>query len=387
VVSYLTEELVAQGHDVTLFASGDSLTSARLISSCDSAFRLNTGIKEPLPYQVMQLEQVRRHAHEFDVLHFHTDLMHFPLVHDLADRALTTLHGRLDLPDLLPFFTLFADPPLVSISQAQRLPMPPVNWLGTVPHGLPRDLLPFSPVASGGYLAFLGRIAPEKRPDRAISIAERTGLPLKIAAKVDKVDEAYWQDVIAPMVKRCSQVEFVGEIDESRKAEFLHGALALLFPIDWPEPFGLVMLEAMACGTPVIAFRAGSVPEVIEDGVSGFIVDDIDEAVRAVGRLAALARRDVRSAFEARFTADRMARDYVCLYERLCARKTPLNVPRRSGYDRVWPSLGHPHASSEIVARPKPTGPALGSQQRAQPGVDTAVASQQADAARVQNAD
>jgi len=315
IVSYLTEELVRQGHDVTLFASGDSRTAARLIPCAEMALRLNPSVRDSIPYQVMMLEEVRRRADDFDILHFHIDLMHFPLVRDFAERTVTTLHGRLDMPDLQPFYRAFPELPLVSISDHQRLPMPPVNWVGTVYHGLDSTLT-FSPEASGGYLAFLGRISPEKRPDRAIEISRRAGIPLKIAAKVDRVDQEYWDDVIAPLIAENPHVEYIGEINEAQKAEFLGAATALLFPIDWPEPFGLVMIEAMACGTPVVAFRCGSVPEVVDHGVSGFIVDSIEQAVDAVHRARALERRRVRNTFEARFTAERMARDYVALYQR-----------------------------------------------------------------------
>ena len=259
IVSYLTDELVRQGHDVTLFASGDSRTLAHLVPCSHVALRFNPDMRDPIPYHVMMLEQVRQRADEFDVLHFHIDMLHFPLVREFAGRTVTTLHGRLDLPDLVPFYRTFPEFPLVSISNDQRAPMPPVNWAGTVYHGLPADLLPFSAEATGGYLAFLGRISPEKRPDRAIEIAAKAGMTLKIAAKVDKADQAYWDETIAPLVARYDHVEFVGEINEQQKARFLGDATALLFPIDWPEPFGLVMIEAMACGTPVIAFRNGSV--------------------------------------------------------------------------------------------------------------------------------
>ncbi|WP_424140453.1 glycosyltransferase family 4 protein [Roseomonas chloroacetimidivorans] len=327
VVSYLTEELVRQGHEVTLFASGDSITEAKLVPCCDTALRLNPAVKDSLPYHVVQLEKVQQRAGEFDVLHFHIDALHFPLFRGIAKRTLTTLHGRLDLPDLTPLYTEFSEFPLVSISHAQRWPMPPVNWVGTVPHGLPRDLLPFRPTGEGGYLAFLGRISPEKRPDRAIEIATRTGLPLKIAAKVDKADADYWSEVIKPMIERNPRVEFIGEINEHQKAEFLGNALALLFPIDWPEPFGLVMIEAMSCGTPVVAFRCGSVPEVIENGVSGFIVSSIDQAIDAVQKVGSLDRRSVRRAFERRFTAECMARDYLSIYERSAGRRLSAHRP------------------------------------------------------------
>ncbi|WP_188584323.1 glycosyltransferase family 4 protein, partial [Azorhizobium oxalatiphilum] len=275
IVSYLTEELVRQGHEVTLFASGDSETSARLVRCTSQALRLDPDVRDPIPYHVMMLEEVRQHADTFDVLHFHTEFLHFPLIRSFADRTLTTLHGRLDLPDLKPFYGSFPDVPLVSISDAQRLPMPPANWAGTIHHGLPGNLLPFTSEPRGNYLAFLGRISPEKRPDRAIEIATRAGMKLKMAAKIDAADRAYWHDVIEPLVTANPNVEFVGEIDERQKAEFLGNAMALLFPIDWPEPFGLVMIEAMACGTPVIAFENGSVAEVIDDGVSGRIVHNV----------------------------------------------------------------------------------------------------------------
>jgi glycosyltransferase involved in cell wall biosynthesis len=314
IVSYLTEELVRQGHEVTLFASGDSVTSAELVPCCDVALRLNPAVKDPAPYHLMMIDRIRRRADEFDVLHFHMDFLHYPIASAFAGRMLTTLHGRLDLPDLKPFFSAFPDFPLVSISDEQRRPMPPVNWAGTVYHGLPRDLLPFTAKPAGRYLAFLGRIAPEKRPDRAIEIAARAGLPIKIAAKIDKADQAYWDEIIAPMVARHPNVEFIGEISEHQKAEFLGYAEALLFPIDWPEPFGLVMIEAMACGTPVIAFNSGSVPEIIEDGVTGFIVNNIDEAVAAVRLALKLDRSNVRAAFDKRFTAARMAEDYLAIY-------------------------------------------------------------------------
>ena len=329
VVFYLTEELVRQGHDVTLFASGDSETSAKLVRCCDMALRLDPSVKEPLLYHVMMLEEVRQRIDQFDVLHFHIDFLHAPLVRDFADRTLTTHHGRLDCPDFVPFYRVFSELPLVSVSRDQRKYLPHANWVGTVHHGLPRDLLPFQPSAVGGYLAFLGRISPEKGPNRAIEIATRTGMPLRIAAKVDRVDQAYWEEIIRPMVLAHSNVEFVGEIGERDKAKFLGEAAALLFPIDWPEPFGLVMIEAMACGTPVIAFRRGSVPEVLEDGTSGFIVDTIEEAVAATRRIARLDRAKVRSEFERRFTVERMARDYLEIYRNLTATRTKSAPARR----------------------------------------------------------
>jgi glycosyltransferase involved in cell wall biosynthesis len=331
VVSFLTEELVRQGHDVTLFASGDSKTSARLVRCCDMALRLNPAVRDTLPYHMIMLDEVRRRIGEFDILHFHIDVLHAPLMREFSDRTLTTLHGRLDLPDLIPFYAAFGDLPLASISNDQQSYLKDVNWLGTVYHGLPRDLLAFSPKAEG-YLAFLGRIAPEKGPDRAIEIATRCGMPLKIAAKIDRVDQAYWEEQIRPMVEANAHIEFIGEIGESDKADFLGAAAALLFPIDWPEPFGLVMIEAMACGTPVIAYRRGSVSEIVQVNVSGFIVDSVEEAVAAVRRVADLDRVEVRAAFERRFTAERMARDYVALYRQLLAARTqPVGVAMLNG--------------------------------------------------------
>lgn len=336
IVSYLTEELVRQGHEVTLFASGDSTTSAQLIPCCEMALRLDPTKQDPLPYHLMMLEQVRRRADEFDILHFHIDLLHYPIASSFADKVLTTLHGRLDLPDLKPFYSFFSDYPLVSISESQRLPMPEgVNWAGTVYHGLPKDLLTFNPEPTGDYLAFLGRVSPEKRPDRAIEIAARAGMTLKIAAKIDKVDEAYWNEKIRPLVERHQNVEFIGEINEQEKVEFLGNAHALLFPIDWPEPFGLVMIESMACGTPVIATRNGSVPEVVEEGVSGFIVDTMDEAVAAVGRAERLNRRAVRQYFEQRFTVERMARDYLDIYRSLISQGDVLRMPAMADGEHV----------------------------------------------------
>jgi glycosyltransferase involved in cell wall biosynthesis len=330
IVSYLSEELVRQGHDVTLFASGDSRTAAKLVRCSDMALRLNPAVKDHTPYHVMLLDEVRQRADEFDVLHFHIDILHFPLIRDIAERTVTTLHGRLDLPDLKPFYAAFSEIPLVSISRDQRSPLPGhVNWAGNVPHGLPRTLLPFKAEPKGDYLAFLGRISPEKRPDRAIAIAARAGMKLKIAAKVDKVDQAYWDEMIAPLIASHPNVEFIGEIDEEQKASFLGNARGLLFPIDWPEPFGLVMIEAMACGTPVIAFRCGSVPEVIDHGISGFIADSVDEAVELVSRLDELDRTAVRATFERRFTVERMAQDYLAIYRSLPGTRTKASHVRR----------------------------------------------------------
>ena len=321
IVSYLTEELVRQGHDVTLFASGDSRTAARLVPCCERALRLNPAIRDPMPYYMMMLDEVMRRRAEFDVLHFHMDVLQFPLIRPIAGQTITTLHGRLDLPDLVPFYKAFAEIPLVSISDHQRRPMPPVNWAATVHHGLPPDLLEFTaepgPAPDGGYLAFLGRISPEKRPDRVVQIAAGAGMRCKIAAKVDRADQTYWDDVIAPMVAANPEVAYIGEINDAQKSAFLGNAAALLFPIDWPEPFGLVMIEAMACGTPVIAYGCGSVPEIIEDGVSGLIVHSVEEAIAAVPRALALDRAAVRACFENRFTVDRMASDYVALYQAL----------------------------------------------------------------------
>jgi glycosyltransferase involved in cell wall biosynthesis len=316
IVSYLTEELVRQGHEVTLFASADSCTSAELVPCAPQALRLDGTVRDPLPHVLIMLEEVRGRTEEFDVLHFHMDMLHFPLFRHLAAHTLTTLHGRLDLPDLLPFYRKFPEFPLVSISNQQRAPLAQVNWAGTVYHGLPLDLLRFNPAPQGGYLAFLGRISPEKRPDRAIAIARQAKTRIRIAAKVDEVDRRYFEQQIRPLLDD-PLVEFIGEIDEQHKSDFLGNASALLFPVDWPEPFGLVMIEAMACGTPVIAYPGGAVPEVIEAGITGFVVRSIDEAVAALAEARALDRGAIRRRFEQRFSATRMARDYVALYRTL----------------------------------------------------------------------
>ena len=315
VVSYLTEELVRQGHQVTLFASGDSRTSATLRPVTRRGLRLDPQCQDTLAYHVIMLDEVVECAGEFDAIHFNIDYWHFPLSKWLNLPAVTTLHGRLDLPDLAPLYARFRDMPLVSISDAQRRPLPSVNWLATVHHGLPPDLFTFRE-RHGDYLAFLGRISPEKRPDRAIEIARRAGMPLKMAAKIDRVDQAYFDERIRPLLDG-HDVEFVGEIADADKDRFLGEALGVLFPIDWPEPFGLVMVEAMACGTPVIAYRCGSVPEIMIDGVTGYVVDDLDDAVAAVGRLDKIARADCRRVFEQRYTVDRMAREYVEVYRRV----------------------------------------------------------------------
>ncbi|BAT58856.1 D-inositol 3-phosphate glycosyltransferase [Variibacter gotjawalensis] len=318
IVSYLTEELVRQGHDVTLFASGDSITSANLVSCAARALRLEPGVRDPISYYMLMLDRVREQAEDFDILHFHIDQFHFPLFHHTPHVTVTTLHGRQDLPDLVPLYVGFNRMPLVSISQHQRKPIPHANYVETVQHGLPADMLKPSFDPAGGYLAFVGRISPEKRPDRAIEIARRAGIPLKIAAKVDRVDRKYFETTIEPLLDGPG-VEFIGEINEQQKSKFLNEAAALLFPIDWPEPFGLVMIEAMACGTPVVAMRCASVPEILEDGVTGMIVDTMDEAVAAVPKALALDRRVIRKRFEERFTAARMAKDYVSLYKRMLA--------------------------------------------------------------------
>ncbi|HEX7196190.1 MAG TPA: glycosyltransferase family 4 protein [Candidatus Limnocylindria bacterium] len=317
VVSYLTEELVRQGHEVTLFASGDSVTEAKLVPCAPNALRLDDDVIDPYARQIVELEAVAARASEFDVIHWHLDYFHFPLSRRLATPSVTTLHGRLDIPELQPLYDEFGDMPVVSISNDQRSPLPQANWVATVHHGMPSDELP-PRLEPGEYLAFLGRISPEKRADRAIEVARRAGMPLRIAAKVDDVDRAYFEEHIEPMLE-AEHVEFIGEIGSDAKGDFLGRAAALLFPIDWSEPFGLVMIEAMACGTPVIAYRSGSVPEVITDGVNGFVVDDIDGSVAAVERLGSLSRAGCRQAFEARFTVERMARDYVALYEHLAA--------------------------------------------------------------------
>jgi glycosyltransferase involved in cell wall biosynthesis len=317
VVAHLSDALVDLGHDVTLFASADSRTRARLVPVRAQSIRLDPApLKSDLAAHLAMLDAVRRRADEFDVLHFHVDLLHFPIFEDIAERTLTTVHGRLDLADLAQAYRCWPQFPLVSISDHQRRPLPGANWVGTVHHGVPAAQYRYASYPTGGYLAFLGRISPEKRPDRAIGIARRAGLPLKIAAKVDAIDRAYFQQQIEPLLAQPG-IEFIGEIDDARKSGFLGNALALLFPIDWPEPFGLVMIEAMACGTPVIAWRCGSVPEVVEDGVTGRIVDSEDAAVAAIAEVARLDRARIRAEFDRRFSAEAMARRYLARYEQL----------------------------------------------------------------------
>ena len=343
VVSWLTEELVRQGHQVTLFASGDSTTSAQLVRSVPEGLRLG-GIRDHTASLLVMLDEVRRQAADFDIIHFHVDLLQFPMFRKASDRCLTTLHGRLDLSDFHPVYRTFRTMPLVSISASQRVPLPAANWLATVQHGLPLGPPP-AETQDRSYLAFLGRIAPEKRPDRAIEIAKRAGIPLKIAAKVDPADQEYFQHVIRPQLDH-PLIEFIGEIGDHEKRDFLGDALALLFPIDWPEPFGLVMIEAMQEGTPTIGWRSGSVPEVIDEGVTGYVVESIDAAVAALTKASSLDRKAVRQRFEERFTASRMAQDYINAYERVLDAPTAMMPRGRS----VIPPLSMPIAMPGALA-------------------------------------
>lgn len=320
VISWLTEELVALGHDVTLFASGDSMTAARLEAMWPKALRLDGSVRDPNALHMAMIERVCRRATEFDVIHTHLDYYPFSLLSRQDVPFVTTLHGRLDLPEHQPMFETFSSVPVVSISNSQRRPIHQANWVGTVHHGLPKDLLTPQP-GKPSYLAFLGRVSPEKRVDRAVRIAQRSGLPLKVAAKVDQVDRDYFEHEIHPLFA-LPHVEYIGEINDAQKSDFLSGAIALLVPIDWPEPFGLVMIEALACGTPVIAYNRGSVPEIIEDGVTGFVVEDEMSAVGAINRLPTLSREAVRRRFEQRFTSRRMAEDYLSIYRELVFQKS-----------------------------------------------------------------
>ena len=315
VVSYLTEELVREGHEVTLFASGDSETTATLVSPCRSALRLNAQCIDQLAYHVLMLEQVYQLANEFDIIHFHIDYLHFSGSRRSNIPHVTTLHGRLDIPDLIPLYREFTEMPVVSISEAQRRPLNWINWVGTVQHGLPEDLYRFHE-EPGKYLAFLGRISPEKGVDDAIELAKRTGIPLKIAAKVSRVDREYHESVIRPLLDH-PLVEYIGEISEKEKDEFLGNALALLAPVKWLEPFGMVLIEALACGTPVVAYNRGAIPEIVKDGVTGIIACDLEAAAAAILDIPRMSRRACRRHFERRFTAARMCRDYRIVYRKL----------------------------------------------------------------------
>ncbi|MFL6451901.1 MAG: glycosyltransferase family 4 protein [Bryobacteraceae bacterium] len=315
IVSYLTEELVELGHDLTLFASGGSATKAKLVPVSEQSLRSDPSVKDPLTRTIVELEEVLKRTHDFDLIHFHDGYVHFPLSRRLQIPSVTTVHGRMDLPDLVQIFNEFSEVPLISISNQQRSPLPFANWFATVLHGIPEHLFTFRPDPED-YAAFVGRICPEKRPDRAIEIAKHVGMPLKIAAKVDKVDEQYFQSEIKPLLN-SSLIEFIGEVNDAEKNELLRGARAFLFPIDWPEPFGLVMIESLACGTPVIAFECGSVPEVLEHGKTGFIVRTMDEAKQALRKVGAVSRLVCRQEFERRFTSARMAENYLLAYERL----------------------------------------------------------------------
>ena len=317
VVSWLTEQLVAMGHNVTLFASADSVTHAHLVPMCKRALRLDPACIDPLAHHLLMIEKVLSRAQDFDLVHFHTDYLHFPYFRREQAISLATLHGRLDIADLVPLYREFREAPLVSISDAQRKPLAWANWVGTVRHGMPADALRLRD--GGDYLAFLGRVSPEKGLDQAIEIAIRSGRKLKIAAKVDRADRDFYNETIQPLLDH-PLIEFIGEIGNDDKEDFLGNAAALLFPINWPEPFGLVMIEAMACGTPIVAYPCGSVPEIIEHGVSGFIVHNADEAVDAVEHIDDLDRNACRRHFERDFTDERMAHDYLAIYNKMIRR-------------------------------------------------------------------
>jgi glycosyltransferase involved in cell wall biosynthesis len=338
IVSYLTEELVRMGHDVTLFASGDSQTRAKLIPACPRALWRDSNCRDTLPHHVRLMELIFQDVSRFDVIHFHCDYLHFPLLRRCPCPSVTTLHGQLHVPDVEPLFDEYSQVPLVSISDDQRLPIPHANWQATVYHGLPRNLHTFRE-KSGDYLAFLGRISPQKRLDRAIEIARRAGMKLMVAAKIYPEERDYFHETIEPLIRESrSFVEFIGEVGGRQKDEFLGNAYAMLFPIDWPEPFGLVMIEAMACGTPVIAWRRGSVPEVIDEGVTGYIVESVEEAVDAVRRIEWLDRTLCRKVFEERFDARRMTEGYLRVYRRL--------VNAKSEVGRYTPAhMDRPHAA------------------------------------------
>jgi glycosyltransferase involved in cell wall biosynthesis len=338
VVSWLTEELVRLGHDVTLFASGDSLTTARLVAACKKSLRQDSNCVDQLAHHVVMLDQVFSETEEFDIVHFHIDYLHFALSHRQQIPHVTTLHGRLDLPDLKALYRHFEDMPVISISDAQRKPLPWANWQGTIHHGLPRDSFSLGS-GKGGYLAFLGRTSPEKGLDQAIEIAKRAEMPLKIAAKVDRVDMEYFEAIIRPLLDH-PLIEFIGEIGYPEKNAFLGNAAGLLFPIQWREPFGLVMIEAMACGTPVIAYPRGSVPEVVKDEVTGFVVPDLEGAVRAVKRLGDINRGKCRQHFELHFDVERMAKDYLTIYERLTV---PASTITASDGVLNWTNMARQH--------------------------------------------
>jgi glycosyltransferase involved in cell wall biosynthesis len=359
VVSYLTEEMVRQGHEVTLYASGDSETSARLVPGCPKALWRDSNCKETLPHHIKLVERVVRDSHRFDVIHFHLDYVHLPALRRLECPTVTSIHGALHHPDHWPLFSTFPEAGLVSISDDQRRPVPSAHWLGTVHHGLPRDLHTFREnPGSGSYLAFLGRISPEKGVDKAVEIARQAGMPLKVAAKIYPEEQCYFDEVIEPLFKASPWVDFVGEVGGAAKDAFLGNAHALLFPINWSEPFGLVMIEAMACGTPVVAFRRGSVPEVMVEGVTGFVVNDVAGAVEAVSRVGNLSRRACRQLFLDRYDAARMARDYLAIYRKLVD-----SAPRRATHSEDWtnhrPAL-HSHAGGLLgpvgVVAQRPSG-------------------------------
>jgi len=348
VVAHLTDALVDLGHDVTLFASADARTKARLVPVRDQAIRLDPApLKSDLAAHMTMLSEVMDRIDQFDVVHFHTDMIHFPFFQRYADKTLTTLHGRLDMKDLPQVYERWGQFGLVSISDHQRRPLHFANWKATVHHGMPAEQYRFAP-ESEGYLAFLGRISPEKRPDRAIEIATKLGKRLKMAAKVDAADKIYYEEKIKPMIDGNPLIEFIGEIGDHQKSAFLGGAEALLFPIDWPEPFGLVMIEAMACGTPVVAFRCGSTTEIIEDGATGFLVDTMEQAIAAADRASLLDREAVRARFELRFSATAMARRYLDVYGDLLATRPFAEAPLGDVVTELRP-LEEPRTFSAIA--------------------------------------